>query len=735
MAADILDTPDEALDSATTTDDANDELFDRAKRRFDEAVIPQLEQRRLSLAARRFVAIAGAQWEGDWADPYENAIKLEINKVGRGLEKIQRDYNDNRIVPDFRPAGGKGDNDSADTLDGMHRADSYCYKSQQARDNAFQEASAGGFGAYRLTTQWADPYDKDSDEQRINPGLIIVDADQRVFFDPDSKLYDKSDAKYAFVLTAQSRASFKEEYEGSASSWDDVKTVHSFDWFTPDTVIKAEYYEVEEKNDQLLIFTMTLSGEEQRWWKSEIEPEEVQALKDKGWSMKTRSGQRRRVFKAVMSGQEIIRDKAYISGDCIPIVPVYGKRYYVDGIERFAGHVQDKMDAQKLYNALVSRLAETSAQSPRELPIFASSQMQSPGLKELWANMVIERHPYALCDPLIDPSSGQVLSTGPIGTIPAASVSAADAALIQLAAADIAEDQQDGSDEVKANTSEAAMEFAATRVDARSGIYLDNMRQSVQREGEIYLSMCADVYWEPGREVETMTEDGDDGIAKLQEPYTEKTTGKSLTRNDFSRGRYKVVVAVTEATATRRDKTVKSMGKIAEIATQAGDTELGQVALLTGIMNMDGEGMQDLQDYTRKKLIGMGVVQPSEEEQQAMDAAQQAAGPDPAALLAEAQTAALKAGASKDMAAAAASALKPVIDAYNAETARLKAVTAKDFPLPADATETLRPVVERAVADILESPDVLPPNQGEQGGGLNGLPPPQVDVPQGPTLQ
>jgi hypothetical protein len=38
------------------------------------------------------------------------------------------------------------------------------------------------------------PYDKDNDHQRINPGLAIVDADQRVFFDPDAKLYDKSDA-------------------------------------------------------------------------------------------------------------------------------------------------------------------------------------------------------------------------------------------------------------------------------------------------------------------------------------------------------------------------------------------------------------------------------------------------------------------------------------------------------------------------------------------------------------
>lgn len=717
--------PDAATEEINSADKERDELFKRAQDRFDEAVTPQLEQRRLSLTARRFVSIAGAQWEGEWADPYENAIKLEINKVGRGLEKIQRDYNENRIVPDFRPAGGKGDQDSADTLDGMHRADSYHFKAEQARDNAFQEAAAGGFGAYRLTTQWADPYDKDNDAQRINPGLIIVDADQRVFFDPDSKLYDKSDARYCFVLTAKTVSSFEDEYEGHASSWDDAIGVRKFDWFTPDTVIVAEYYEVEDKADRLMIFTHSLSGEEQRWWKSEIEPAEVEELKAKGWTVETRSGQRKRVFKAVLSGSEVLRDKAYIAGDCIPVVPVYGKRYYVDGIERFAGHVQDKMDAQKLYNALVSRLAETSAQSPRALPIFGASQIP-PALQDQWKNMVLDRHPYALVEPLLDPASGQIVSVGPIGMLPAAEVSSSDATLIQLAAADIAEDQQDGADEVKANTSEAAMEFAATRVDARSGIYLDNMRQSVQREGEVYLSMCGDVYWEPGREVETMSEDGDDGTAVLQEAYTDKTTGASSFRNDFGRGRYKVVVAVTEATATRRDKTVRAMSKIAEVASAAGDQELGQVALLIGTMNLDGEGMNDLQGYVRKRLIGMGVVQPNEEEQQAMAAAQEASGPDPNLALLEAQVASLQAGAEKDRAQAAIDALKLVIAAHKAETDRIKAVTSKDFPLGPEGIAAVQPLVGKAVADAMASPDPLPPEQ--QQAPLGGMQPPPVDV-------
>lgn len=725
--ADELYDEDATLEERDATEKALDDLHDRAMKRFDEAVLPQLEGRALSLAARRFIAIAGAQWEGEWADPYENAIKLEIDKVARGHEKIQRDYNENRIVPDFRPAGGKGDQDSADTLDGLHRADDYHFKAQQARDNAFSEASAGGMGAYRLATDWADPYDKDSDEQRINPGLIIADADQRVFFDPADQTYDKSKSRYCFVLTPCLRSQFEDEYDEAAANWPDPKLDRPFDWFTADVVIKAEYYEVEDTDDRIMIFTHKLSGEEQRWWKSELEPSEISDLKAKGWEVKTRPGKRRRVSKSVLSGLDVLKKPAYIAGGHIPIVPVYGKRWFVDGIERFEGCVQKKMDAQRLRNSLLSRLAETSAQSPREIPIFAPQQIPA-ALQTHWANMVLDRHPYALAEPLLDPVTGQIAAQGAIGNIPAATVSAADAALIQIAGNDLIEDQQDGADEVKANTSEEAMQLAATRVDARSGIFLDNMRQSVQCEGEIYLSMASEVYWEAEREVETMSEDGDDGIAVLQQPYVDPKTGKSGVKNDFSRGRFKCVVTVTEATATRRDKTVKSMLHTAEVAQAAGDQELAQVAILTAVMNQDGEGTQDMQRYARGRLVKMGVVEPTDEEKKIMDAASQQ--PDPSTELVNAQIEALKAGAAKDMSDGQIAVLKTLIEAYNAETGRLKAITAKDFPLPPDAVEELRPLVEQVIAQSMASPDVLPAAgmNGSSAGSMLPQQPPQIEV-------
>lgn len=644
MADDTNET-DGALEKQQASKAALAKVHKRAIARFDECALPQLEMRRLSLEARRFVSIPGAQWDGLWGEQFDKSIKVEVNKVGRGVEKIETDYRENRIAPDFRPDGKDADQDTADMLDGLLRADSYRFKAQQARDNAFMEAVRGGFGAYRLTNEWEDPSDKGNDFQRINPAGIIVDADQCVFFDANSKLYDKSDARFAFVITAWTRDAVEEEFgETSLTEWPAEMLLPVYrDWFTTDVVRIAEYWEVENRDETLWIATHKLSAEERRYWANELVEGQVGQMRAQGWQMSKQTRPRRRVHKYVMSGAEVLEDRGTIAGEHIPVVPVYGKRLYVDNVERFKGYVQDKMDSQRVYNAQVSKLTETASLAPREIPIFAAEQMP-PHLAEQWANMNIERHPYALVEPLRDENGG-IVAAGPIGKVEPPQVPQVQAALLQISNTDLMEELADGADEVKANTSAEAMDIAASRVDAKSGIYLDNMRQSVQREAEIYLSMASEIYADEGREVETMSEDGDDGRAILMEPVTDATTGAHRLRNDLQRGKYKVIASVSEATATRRDKTVRSMLGTAEIAIKAGDTELAQAALYNAVLNQDGEGISDLHQYVRKKAVAAGYVEPNEEEKAAMEQAAESQQPDPTAQALMAQAKELDASA------------------------------------------------------------------------------------------
>lgn len=597
-------------------------VHERAMRRFDSVAVPQQEMRAQSLEARRFVTIPGAMWEGPWGDQYEKAPRPEIDQISKGLEKIEEDYRQNRLTVDYVP-GATADSTTADTLDGMHRADEYNFGSQEARDNAFQEAIRGGFGAYRLTTDFANPDDPDDETQRVNPGMVIVDADQSVFFDGAAKRYDKADANWAFVVSADPRAEAEDKWGPNIPDWPLVQWRWASDWFTPDIVRTAEYYEVEHVADKRLTFTQAQSGQTQKYFASEIDAQQVKDLKAQGWKLTSKPAKRKRVRKYIMNGSVVLKDCGYIAGPNIPIVPVYYRRDYVDNMERWRGYVGKKMDAQRVFNAANAKLTEIDGLAPFETPVFATGQILPGPQEDAWVRRNIDRVAYLTANPVLD-ENGAPVTLGPIYTVKPPDVPQVTVTRLQFALQILAEDD-DTADQVKANVSADAMDIAAARVDAKSGIALDNMRKSVAREGEIYLGQAREVYYEPGRKVETLTIDGQDGEATLGE-WRFDENGVYRIRNDLTQGSFKVIADVQESTVTARGKTVRQCLAAADVSTKAGDQELAQAYILTAAMNTEGEGMSDMKAYARNKAIGIGLVKPTPEEQQQLQQAQAAQG-------------------------------------------------------------------------------------------------------------
>lgn len=618
-------------------------FLDSALRRFQDAATASQEVRAKALEARRFVSIPGAQWDGDgWSAMSTNMIRVEINKTARGLRKIVNDYRSNRVIVDYRAVGDKASEDTAETLDGLFRADLYRSKGQQAFDNGFEEGAKGGFGAWRLYNEREDEYDPDNDHQRICIAAI-VDADQSVYFDPNSKLYDKSDAKWACVITAWSKDAFAEEFpDATAADWPQGVPRLIYDWFTPEVVRVADWYQVEITTEKLWIFTNRVTKQEQRFWDSEIDASDRADLRAQGWKSKSQDRKRRRVQKRKFSGAEELEAPTYIAGDQIPIIPFYGDRSYIDNQERFIGHVQLAMDPQRAYNTQISKLIETAALTPREVPIVAPEQMV--GHAEDWARANIDRLPYLRLNPIINPITGEMLAAGPVAKLDPPQLPPVLGAVIQITANDIAEltNADDTTTQTKSNVSAEAMDIASTRFDSMSGGYMDHMRLSMQRCGEVYQSMSRDVYFEPKRKVQTRGPDGEEGEATLNEPVMDES-GVYRMRNDLSSGKYEVVADVQEATGTRRDKTVRTLTNVAQLQIGAQDMEGAQASIITIVMNLDGEGIDDYQDWNRKRALGLGLVKPTPEEQQQMEKEAQDKGqqPDPSKLAIMAQAKAL----------------------------------------------------------------------------------------------
>ena len=122
-------------------------------------------------------------------------------------------------------------------------------------------------------------------------------------------------------------------------------------------------------------------------------------------------------------------------------------------------------------------------------------------------------------------------------------------------------------------------------------------------------------------------------MVELMQPTIDTKTGAVVMANDLSRATFDAVAEVGPSSSSKRAATVRALTGMLQI-TQ--DPETAQVLTAMAMMNMEGEGVGDANAYFRKKLLRMGVVQPTEQEAQEMMAEMQGQTQDPNAVFLQA---------------------------------------------------------------------------------------------------
>lgn len=596
------------------------EVHRHAVTEFDNVQSSLRDERKQCLQDRRFYSIAGAQWEGPLGEQFENKPKFEVNKIHLSVIRIINEYRNNRITVTFASKDGLEGDDLADVCAGLYRADEEDSGAEEAYDNAFEEACAGGFGAWRLRTDYEDDEDPDDDRQRIKFEPIF-DADSSVFFDLQAKRQDKADAKKCWVITSMTPEAYEEEYDDSPASWPKAIHQHEFDWLTPDVVYVAEYYVVEETRETIHIWEL-LDGTEKRLTEEQLDEEFEQLEATGAKEVRIKKLRVKRIHKYIMSGGGILEDCGLIAGRCIPIIPVYGKRWFVDNVERCMGHVRLAKDVQRLKNMQLSKLGEISALSATEKPILTPEQIA--GHQVMWSEDNIKNFPYLLINPITDAAGSEVVS-GPIGYTKPPAIPPAMAALLQITEQDMQDllgNQQQG-EQIQGNISTETAMIGQNRLDMQTFIYMSNMAKAMRRCGEVWLSMAKDVLVEEGRMMKSLGSQGEMERIELMRPMI-KDDGEIEHANDLSRAKLDITVEVGPSSSTKRASTVRALTKMASIT---DDPETKQVLGAMAMMNMEGEGIGDVRAYFRKKLLRMKVIEPTEQEAKELAEEQQNAKP------------------------------------------------------------------------------------------------------------
>jgi hypothetical protein len=604
------------------------DLHQEAMTEFNDIQTALRDERLQCLQDRRFYLIAGAQWEGPLGDQFENKPRFEFNRVHLAVIRVINEYRNNRISVDFQAKDGTSDDNMAETCDGLYRADEQACTANEAYDNAFEEGVGGGFGAWRLRACYEDEDDDENEKQRVTIEPIY-DADSTVFFDLNAKRQDKSDAKRCYVLTPYSRRAYESEWGDDPSSWPKLVHQNEFDWCTPDIVWVCELYRIEEKTELVQFYRgLDEDAPDMRVTQHEIEADEslLEELAATGFRLVREKKLRRRVVKKyIFSGGGVLEDGEIIPGRCIPIVPYFGKRAVVDGVERCMGHVRLAKDAQRLSNMLMSWLAEMAARFDIEKPILTPEQIA--GHAQMWADDNVSKFPFLLINAVTD-DNGQRMPAGPVGYTKAPNLPPAMAALAQLAEQalqDLLGNQQAG-EQMQPNLSGKAVELIQNRLDMQVFIYMSNLAKSMKRSGEIWLSMMKDVAVEEGRRMKTIDANGQADSVQINQPAYDIDTSQQYVENDLSKANFEVNVDVGPSSTSRRAATVRALTGMMQL-TQDPET----LSVLSGLamMNMEGEGISDARDYFRSKLLRMGVVQPTDSEKEELAAEQANKKPDP----------------------------------------------------------------------------------------------------------
>jgi len=547
----------------------------------------------------------------DWfQEQFANRPKMEFNKVAQAVHRFNSEWASNRFEAKFLPDDGKTSESDADLLSGLYRKDFRRSSGPEAVDNAVSEMAKGGFGAFRLSTEFVDDEDPENDQQRIifEP---IYSAYASVIFDANAKKYDKSDARHVTYLEEMTMTAAEEEWGCDVSSFFDPPNQNRFNWNNQTSIWIGHFYEIHEDKVEAIVFQDPF-GQKKTLYKDDFK-DFLDEMADGGFEeISRRKVIRRSVWKTVMAGSQILEEPVRIPGKLLPIIPVYGFRSYVDSKEFWYGLVRKNKDANRLFNMSATSIAESAATTSKDMPIFTDEQVE--GRTSQLSEMHLGKFNHVVVNQLYD-ENGNPLPSGPVGVWAASRVDANDAAVMQISADYIREETGGAPQEVfDQEVSGKLFNAVSARVDMNTFTLIDNIAKSVKRGGEVYRSIAGEVH-DVARAVNIIKEDGTDGQVNLHEIIIDEETGHAKAINNITSGVFEVTVDTGPAFASRKRDTLNTLFRLFE---KIGDNSSYRDFLIGDIIdNIDGVGLKDLRDFNRQQKLMKGLRKPETEEEAA----------------------------------------------------------------------------------------------------------------------
>ena len=491
---------------------------------------------------------AGQQWPEELKKRRDkrNQPSLVINKTNQAVRQVTNDQRQNRPSIKVSPVDDNADIETAKIRQGLIRHIEYASGADAAYDTGFEQAATGGIGFWRITTDYCNPLSFDQD-------IIIkrVPSFKTIYLDPAFQEPDGADAAYGFVETKISKSKFSADYPDAELSKEKDWSLFSETnegWVEKDQVRVVEYYEktFEEKEIYLISDGTTLLQEEL--------DEILQSLGSlpPGISIvqkKKASVPKMNWYK--LYGLDVL-EETEIPGEFVPLIPILGDEYYIDGKRVLEGIVRQAKDPQRMYNYWSSSETETIALAPKAPWIVAEGQIEGHEAEWETSNVVgqsVLQYKMTDLNGQPAPPPQRVFGEANVQAITQARMLASD----DLKATTGIYDAALGA---KSNeTSGIAIQRRNAQAQTANFHLIDNLTRSIRHTGRI-INTWIPVYYDGPRVARIVGEEGDDEVVRLNEEFKYKG---QMTTFSMDVGKYDVAVETGPSFATKRQEAAAAM--------------------------------------------------------------------------------------------------------------------------------------------------------------------------------
>ena len=688
-------------------------LLEEAKARFKLADEAWSDNRKAYVEDLEFRM--GKQWPDAIVDEREKSGRpcLVVDKVQQYIRQVVNDGRQNRPSIKVRPVDDYGDDEVAEVFQGIIRHISDRSNADEAYDTALDCSVTGGFGFIRVLTEYAH-------EKTFNQEICIerVRNPLSVYLDPNHVKADGSDAQWGFFIDTIQKDAFKSQFpDAEKTDWVTDGELYGDGWIQEDTVVVVEYFYKEEVTANLHLLQDGTSVTEDEYKRAGNNGLPVPAI------VSSRDIKTHKVKWAKLSGAEVLEERDWL-GKYIPIVPVYGNEYDLEGKVIYTGLIRPAKDAQRLYNYSRSAFAERVALTPKAPYIAAAGQVDD---YPEWVTANTENHSVLRYDP-ID------INGTPVGAPQrqqASDIPSGFAQDMQLSEHDI----QSAIGMYAASLGQASNEKSGKAILARQREgdvatfhYMDNLNRAIRHLGRVLVDLIPKIY-DSNRVVRVLGEDGTATPVRLdpmQQEAVRKEGSKSI--YNLNVGEYDVSVSAGASYTTKRQEAAEAMVQL----TQANPQLMTVIGDLM-IRNMDWPGADEIADRL-KLMLPPQLAQAEESEneippqiQSAMQQMQeQMQQMDQAIQQREQVIQQMQQEIKAKEESSEIEEKKVEIDAYNAETNRLKVVQTTMTPEQVQALviqtmqQLLTPteIEESPQQEYMEPPEVMEPQDPPTEGGF-----------------